>query len=486
MLSYTGHPLVDVGIATIAAFVGKREPTTLTEADLDRVADYIEENYVVDPLKSFLTVAFPNSGFTQPAYEKQPEKRQIYARRILRAYRSGTPTLDVPCVFTGKPAVAIPLDVKNELTPGRVFRQHVPLLTGEGIINFYPYGNAGLAVSGEALLALQALPLGCAKAAGRLLAVHADDPDVTYEFARRFLEHNRKAIQAAQQAHEKKMPEYEHRAGTVVIETLLKLEQITAEEEGRPISITAYHLSNSGQGADLTIYYLPLEITSFLRSAMSAAYRVAWDALCSRGWEISVAKRAGKAEAFTPRYNVLYEDLFRLPEEAAQFIRRYFLRAPARRVKPGDPRATYSLREDVHLVSWKLTELFLRKVVNMNQSRIQQIRELGDSLAKYVATENDRRFFHTFLTARRYDDLRAVLIRTSVAQIKRGQPPIIAFDPYIGIFEEGEDLPYSDWRLARDLVLIRMIEQLHEIGWIQTHAKELPEPEVAEDEGTQS
>jgi len=119
----------------------------------------------------------------------------------------------------------------------------------------------------------------------------------------------------------------------------------------------------------------------------------------------------------------------------------------------------------------------------MNKSRIQQIRELGDSLAEYVASENDRRFFYTFLTTRRYDDLRAALIRTSVARIKRGQPPIVAFDPYIGIFEEGEDLPYSDWRLARDLVLIRMIERLHEMKWIQAHAAEIPEPQASEEEG---
>jgi len=112
MLHYTGHPLVDVGIATIAAFAGKPDPTTLTEGDLDAAADYMEANYSVDPLKSFLTVAFPNSGFTQPAYENQPEKRAIYAQRVLRAYRAGTPSLDVACAFTGEPAVDISLDVK--------------------------------------------------------------------------------------------------------------------------------------------------------------------------------------------------------------------------------------------------------------------------------------------------------------------------------------------------------------------------------------
>ena len=41
MLKYTGHPLVDVGVATITAFAGKQRPEDLTEADLDSIADYI-------------------------------------------------------------------------------------------------------------------------------------------------------------------------------------------------------------------------------------------------------------------------------------------------------------------------------------------------------------------------------------------------------------------------------------------------------------
>lgn len=484
MLDYTGHPLVDVGIATIAAFAGKRDPRTLTEADLDQIADYIERNYVVDPLKSFLSVAFPNSGFTQPAYNTQPEKRQVYADRVLHAYRSNVPTLDVPCVFTGKPAAAIPFDVKGQLKPGRTFRQHVPLLTGEDVINYFPYGDAGLPISGAALLAIQALPLGCAKVRGRLLAVHCNDPDLMYEFALRFLRQNRQKILTAQQAGEKKLLEDPHWPGTTIIYTLLELERerTEAEKEERPISITAYHFSNSGQGVDLKLYHIPLEIAAFLKAAMSSRYRVAWMALCDRGWEVVWGRAARKGEAFAPRYNVLYEDLFRLPEETPQFIRRYFLRIPDRRPSlPGDPTAGYSVRQDVGLVSWDLTALFLRKVVNMNPNRIEQIRKLGDTLAEYVSSENERRFFQSFLMARRYDNLRALLIRASVARIKQGQPPLIAFDPYTEVFEEGEDLPYTDWRLARDLVLIRMIEQLHQLGWLQAHAEEIPESAMEEE-----
>lgn len=492
MLTYTGHPLIDVGVATITAFAGKRDPSLLTLQDLESIASYMEENYIVDPLKSFLTVAFTsNSGFSQPAYDKAPEKRKIYAQKILYAFRPGTPLLEAKCVFTGKPAVAISLDVKDELPLGRAYRQHIPLITGEDVVNFHPYGDAGLLVSGEALLAIHAFPLGCAKVGGRLLAVHADHPAFTFRFARHFLNENRKAIQVAQLAHEKKLAEPPRRVATLLIETLLKLEKErtdTEAEENNLVSVTAYHLSNSGQGVALDIYHLPLEITDFLNTVTrNPRYKTLWDRLRERGWEIIEAKRSKKKahsqeELQEPRFNVLYEDLLKLPEDAPQFIRRYLLRLPMRSKLPGDPRATYSIRSEAELISWDLTQLFLQKVMVMNKNRIEQIRKLGDVLAEYVSKENDRQFFHQFFTAKRYDILRSALIRVNVARVKRCEEPVFNFDQYIEIFEQGEELPYSDWRLARDLVLIRMVERLYELGWIETHKEELPEPEVASEE----
>ncbi len=464
---------MDVGVATICAFAGKPDPAALTEDDLESIAKYMAANYTVDPLKSFLTVAFPNSGFTQPAFEKKPEKRQAYAEEVLLAWKPGREALDVRCVFTGAHAVF------------RSFRQHIPLLTGEGVFNFHPYGDSGLPVSGLALLALQAFPLGCAKVAGRLLAVHADDPALTYRFARRFLERNRQVIITAQQLGEKKLPEPPHRVGTLLVDSLLEIEKDRREalEDGDPVSITAYHLSNSGQGVGLDIYHLPLEISDFLRRATAAKYKANWDALRARGWQIVNATRTSSKrgiEEDSPRYNVLYEDLLRLPEGAASFIRRYFLRYPLRGKDPGDPRAPYSLLGEAGLVSFGLTELFLRTVVGMDQRRIGRIRELGDRLAEHVHAENDRSFFRNFMVAQRPDHLRATLIRASVGRIKKGAPPLISFEPYVEVFEEGEDLPRFDWKLARDLVLIRMVERLYELGWIQSHKEDLPEAAESE------
>jgi len=147
----------------------------LTPADLEAVADFIEREYQREPLKSFLGVAFTtNAWFNQPAFANQPQKRKDYARRLLRSLDEGSS--EERCVFTGEPATAVAFS--DKLPPGRAFRQHVPLLTGEDVINFYPWGDAGLPVAAKAILCLQAFPLGCAKCGGRLLAVHSDNPEI--------------------------------------------------------------------------------------------------------------------------------------------------------------------------------------------------------------------------------------------------------------------------------------------------------------------
>ncbi len=460
-----------MGVATICAYVEKPDPAAITEADLEAVAQYMAANYPIEPLKSFLNVAFPNAaGFTNPT--TSPEKRQAYIEQVLFGWKARGSEMTEPCIFTGLPAYL------------RAFRQHVPLLTAEDVVNFHPYGEAGLPVSALALLAIQAFPLGCAKVGGRLLAVHTDDHRLTYSFAHRFWERNRRLIFDAQQAGERKLPESEHTVGTLLIGTLLEIEEErqAVEEESGLVSITAYHLSNSGQGVSLDIHHLPLEINDFLRRAMSARYRNHWNALRARGWQVvgERKRRKGDQAEEKPRYNVLYDDLFRLPDEAARFIRCYLLRLPHRGKAPGDPRSSYSLWTEAGLVSFEFTELFLRTVVNMERERIEKIRALGDTLAEYVHGENDRRFFHNFMTAQRPDHLRAILIGASVRRMKKGQPPLVGFDPYIEVFEMGEDVPRFDWRLARDLVLIRMVERLYELGWIQSHAQDLPEPFEAE------
>jgi CRISPR-associated protein Cst1 len=164
------------------------------------------------------------------------------------------------------------LSDKEGYPQGRVFRQHVPLLLGENQINFFANGNSGLPISGKALLCIQAMPLGCAKCGGKLLAVHSDNPDIIEMFANDFLKENIKNLGLAREKNESKLKEFGP-ARTVIINTLLKGDEEIkyAINDDQPASITAYHFSNSGQSnaldsrnPPLEIYHLPMELLDFL------------------------------------------------------------------------------------------------------------------------------------------------------------------------------------------------------------------------------
>jgi CRISPR-associated protein Cst1 len=493
MLRYTGHPIADIGVATIAAFCEKPDPSSLTEDDLLRVAQFLEREYFSGKLLSYLTCVFPNSAYVQP--NMKSENIEKFKRQVLYGFQEppDTEARGLRCVFSGEPARKV------------VYRQHLPMITGEKVLNFFPAGLGGFPISGTYLLAIQAFPMGAQFCSGRALAVHsADDPNLTYAFARRFLAANRQRLLLTQDSGEKyqgvRAPK------TLVVHTLLDIgnEQQDQDAGEYPPSVTVYYLSNYGDTtkAKADLYHLPSQLVQFLRSASRAGTQQIWRRIEAAAWEkVEPEKpksgekkpkggKKTKAEAERPRVwgpsisrNYLYEDLFDLPERASRFVRTYFLRRAYRYARQDDPRRTYRLSQELELVSWELTRLFLKEVIGMEKTRIEAIRTLGDRIAEYVALDNDRRFFQGLYRADRYIVLRGLLIKASNARLKKGQSPLVTFEEFLRVFEEGEELARVDWALARDLVLIRVIEELHKKEWFGKQPDVLEELDTEEDKG---
>lgn len=477
MLKFTGHPLVDVGAATIAAFGSKPTPEDVEETDLQVIADYMTDTYTKQPMQSFLTVVFMNSGFVQGSYTL--EKRLEYAKEVLQAYKNSATEENGRCVF-----------FPDQISHFRAERKHLPLITGATPINFHPGGEPGLPVSGLAMLCIHALPLGCAKVAGRLLAVWSDNNDILMHFAREFLKENRTNIQLAQQTESTKMPESLRTVRTRLIETLLSANRMrhASRQDEQPFSVTAYHLSNSGQDPSLDIYHLPLQIIGFLQDVNSAMHRAQWERIVHSSWEKAPAKKGKKGEsadntAFVPKRNYVYEDLLDLPHNALRFLQKYFIHLTIQNIKATMNATNSSNFADKAqgLAIWEITASFIHRILNMEKEKIEQIRNMGDALAKYVASENDRRFFTAFFKESRYEYLRNALIKANLAYVKQGNPPFLELIPYIAVFEDGEEMASREWKLARDLVLIRMIEQLHLLGWLSRNQDAIPTENLQED-----
>jgi CRISPR-associated protein Cst1 len=480
MLQLTGFVLPDVGIMTITAFAGKTDPATVTREDLDKMADYLENFYSQGMGKSLAAgVVFPNSGFVQSEYDKPQfaHKRKAWANFVLRGHQGQDlePILqaldkkeyramvlrgveDAPrCAFTGQPSYL------------RVSRDMLPMLNGRGIMNFSAMGEAGLLVSDVILLAIHALPLGCIVTQGALLAVESDDIDLMFAFVKTNLAENLRYISLAKQNEYDKYPNlsaYKSRLITVLVDAM-GAQQIKWNQQYRMPSLTAYHFSNNGTSARVNLYPLPSSTVQFMWEANKDQHKAVWQRIVALGWTQDKTE-SEELKSKTPkltRRNFIYEDLFDLPENARSFLRTYFLRHPLQKFKR-DPRAEYNLFSDADLISWDLTALFLRSMMNMEPNRVNQIRVLGDRLAAHIQDRDDRRLLKALYFERQYWRFRAALLRAMYGYT--GDEALVTFDGYVQIFapfEEGQGTERADWNLSRDLLLIRIFEQLHASGY---------------------
>lgn len=498
MLELTGFVLPDVGILTIAAMVGKTDPAAVTRDDLDEAAEYLEKFYSQGVGKSLAAgMLFPNSGFVQAAFDK-PEfayKRKTWADFVLRGHQQldlepilqalGKPEYramvlrgveDAPrCVFTGQPAYL------------RVSRDMLPMINGRGIINFSPMGEAGLPVSAEILLAIHALPLGCVITQGALLAVESDDSELMFELVKANYENNLRFISLANQNDYDKFPNissYKTRLMDTLVEAFRAQDMRWGDNYHAP-ALNAYHFSNYGSNARMTVYALPSSTVQFVWEAGQGERAATWQRIIAGGR--TQDKEEGeelkqKAPKLTQR-NLFYEHLFDLPEDARRFLRTYFLRQPLRMFKQ-DPRADYNLFAQADLISWDLTALFLKRIMNMEKDRIDQLRILGNRLAEYIQQQDDRKLLRTLYQERRYHIFRMALLRAMNDYSRRApadSEPLVSFDGYVKIFEEGDEFERIDWNLARDLLLIRIFEQLHQHGYLSQVSSDLQANEEAEE-----
>lgn len=478
-LCWTGHPLMDMGVAGLTVFAQKRNPEEVTGADLERFVEWAERAYFTKELTGWIAVAF-TSNFINPSFEAG-KKREV-AKSILESFKNPATLEALRCSYFQLPAQQL------------VARDFVPMLTGREPSNFFPDGQPQLPVSGLAITALQGLSLASPLVGGRLMVVAADDPKLLMVVVRGWQPEIRRRVQLSETSGEK-CPGWSGPRSRL-IEQIINLEELHGRSQDPDLeytgSATIYHASNSGQGPELTIYALELPALSFVRKAQGIKYRESWNRLVSSVWREAGSK--DKDPVFARR-NDIYEAVFDLPQDAARFVRRFFLRPVVAQLKIAKPvetkkrtkkskdetTATLATSASPPVALWGLLELFLKEVLGMEQSRIQAIRTLADRLASAVKDDNDRRLFQRIYTARKPFEVRQLLIQMGMRRLKKGLEPAIRFEEYLGIFEEGEELARADFGLAWDLTRMRVIETLFDHKWFDSNKEALEEIQEEEE-----
>lgn len=494
-LTFSGHPLADVAVATVCAMTGRARPEDVTLEDLDHVADEIERHYFGPAFMSFVICVFMNAAYTNSSSSE--ENKAKFRREVVRAHRAPPdPRVSgMRCALSGLPATFA------------ATRTHVPMLTAEDQANFYPAGRTFLPLAGAWVTAMQALPLGSRRCHGWLLAAWSDDATLLLGFARRFLDDNRRYLALAG-THSglpaEDRPDDPLLRGRPVMDVKTKrgkfpdakrpstlllhdLQDLLRDLKAGTINatVTAYHLTNSGQGPDMKMFQVPSAMVRFLSKVNAAPHGAAWARLVAKGWRPPTVRRMKKgqpAPALQPGPGVcangLLEDLHRvfpdaLPDRgrAARFVRRHLL--PRRGDLVG--------AEGFPSVAWTITDLFLREVLGMDRTKIEAIRTLADRLAQCVNDRNDRRLFRDVVYARKARDLRGAIGRAQ-RRVAEGNQLLVTMDQFVQALVDDDALGRFDWSLARDLLAVRMIEALHGRGWFKDHQDALEEDEQAEGE----
>ncbi len=522
-LKFTGHPLPDVGIATLCAMSGKSMPEELTAEDLDQCAQELEENYFSGRMNSYLSCVFMNSEYVQPdarkeeGKERKALKRKQYAQRVLRAHRweGDVGTGDLKCAYTGLPATHL------------VHRSQVPMLTGEDVINFFPAGRGTLPIAGPYLLAIQALPMGGRRAEGRMLLVHSDDGSLMTALAAKYVADNRRLLDlarkgqlpardgpdpllerehAAKDGNEPKYPDA--KAPTSLVASDLMDVCARRNVDGQSYaSVAVYVLSNSGQGPSLQVHFIPSQVVRFLALVQRSGAARYWQQLVARSWlEPSKKKEQGsegqprskpsssRKKVSTPAIaggagrsrNSVLQDLFAVFEGdfvdrrgAAGFVRRHlfpnirFNQVPSDRAARGD---------ELTLVNWELTELFLSEVLGMERTHIEKIREFADRLAEHIAASNDRSLFRDLVYSQKPWEVRNALVKAQRNEAKDHRKLLFGLDDFVDVFMADDSIGVADWGMIRDLISIRLIEALHARDFFEQRADWLTAPDAGEEQ----
>jgi len=444
LLAYTYHPLIDIGIAALTVLAQHTDPSDLTWADLESAAAFLAKCYTDDdsPMRNFARgTIFHNAGYTSSSVQA---KQRLYIARVLESWRPGTPVMPGEfCLFCGKPAVY------------RATRQEVPLLNGADVFNFSPAGHAGVPICGLCSLAVQAMPLGCVKSGGNLIAAHSDDPALTFRLAKAAVTRTRKALTLNTGEGLPGYPYERTRFVEMLVDWLAATERYSRAVEWQP-SLTGYFFTNAGQNPSIKIYRLSSAVISFLEAAYhhpDGTLTAAWQRAVSNAW---VKPKQGASD-HAVQSNGLYEALLNLPDEARRFLRKH-------------------LRPTHH---WGLVALFLERVMDMEPERIALLRALGERFAVYA--RDKRAFFYQFSRADDHSKWRRLVLRAADDFARQTGHPLITFDEFTQAFVPVPGA-INDWRLARDLITLVMIEQRDPAGE-PLYPEIEPESETIADDG---
>lgn len=351
---FTGYELLDICIAGLTAFCGRKYPEEVTRNDLTEAAGRLHDLYLSDILLKSLFPLFQNSGYVN---HPTPESVRAYADCLLLAHEAGE--LDEPCHFLPHlPVVDRVLSVgvqASEGVPGKVARQHIPLLAPMKSINF---GGPDIKISWPALLAFQMAPLCLAHCAGGVLGLHSADPETIRIYAGFFLEKNLQQLVRPVNGQTKLLPTMGEQVK--VSEVVVRVLHLSPPNNYMPVRVI--HFSNRGQAPFLNSWDVPPATIGFLRDGSQMP-----------GWDKVIRSESDGRRAS------IYFNLAKVHEPKQRGYISYLLTENVFEAT--------GKRDSINFAN--LHTLLLERTFHMADEELKQIHKLAENILAYMEESED-------------------------------------------------------------------------------------------------
>ncbi len=416
IFTLTGNAFVDAGLYVMSELLNK-EIDKIEKEDLRKLVSRLVDVYFTDGWRNMIYLIFTTN---HPAVHPSKKNDKGYYERFLYALVDdiNLPSDSGVCVSCGR---------RDKSSVERKFgigRELVPLTGSAELVNFFPRAMLGLEMCSACLLAIQFMPIFLHYCSGRFLLMHSASDKVMRYWAKNCVNHLHKQIATGNFT-----GCFTSDLANPVNSLFRSIENLIREYDERwvdeDIAIRFYYFANPGQTPSVEIFDVPSPVFRFLAYVKQIDSYSAWVKILEKG-------------EMTRGVNRVYYGL--LNEES---IVRYFF---------GNEREVYG--------NWNLLKFYLKEVREMDEKRINAIKEFADRISELIRRLGDDRRLSQLERVEDYAGFRNVLRFLEKDGIKIGfEVPIVKFDEYVNLILPNGAI---GWNEVRDLLLFRIYEVLHD------------------------
>ncbi|WP_273475790.1 type I-B CRISPR-associated protein Cas8b1/Cst1 [Methanobrevibacter woesei] len=431
-LKYTGNPFVDAGIFALKRKL-KKPVNEITKDDLKEEALNISDIYVTPAWKKNLYSIFPNNVLVNPKTTKKDNLNELYFNELLTLIESiSEVSYNGTCVSCGR---------RDAVKTFK--RDYIPLSGSGSLKNYFSFANEGVEYCSLCAILIQFAPLimyNCPTYAKnekkQFLLLHSNSEKVMDYWAKDAINNINKQI-IFDNFTGCYNENYTNPINAIfnILDKIINLDDLWGDENP---SLTFYYFTNFNKGSELEIFSLPNPIFHFLTKIPLNEYKN-WKNIIKKEYNNVKWNKVNDKNDFKNKSNNIYNGLLN-----NHSILRFF----------------YSSKYKKTYCTWKLVKHYIKEVRNMDEKRIDAIKELGDKLAYYIKDKNSKKTLYNLEKASNYNTFRNTLRKVSKNKISNGDNELLfTFDDYVMyIFPEGNE----NWKETQDLLLFRIYEKLHD------------------------